>query len=617
MESYERFGRYLILDHVQDGGMAKVSRALMMGDQAKKIVIIKQMKKNIAEEPDFVTMFMDEVKTTFDLKHPSIAQTFDYGTLNDKLFIVMEYIDGCSLRSIMKHHIRIQKQIPISLIIYMISQVCQGMYYAHSFKNKLLGKKTNIIHRDISPDNIMVSYEGYVKIIDFGIAKADTNTEHTNVGSLKGKLSYFAPEYLEGEQIDHRYDIFGLGIVLWEMLTLKTLFERDPVNFLHVLKKIQKCIISPPSTHNHDVPKALDAIVMKALQKNPTHRYRDMAEFNHELMKFLNSYDRNFVAHHLQEYISLLFSDQIKRNQDTILEYGKIDLTKYWNNFKNEQSGIHNTIKPINNTEELMLDKHKHEYEKKVENKYLKQKESKHSDVKLMDKYGRVDDVPDFLKDEKQVHPTLTFDPSPNDIDDTKRKVSKLEKIIIVIAFLYASGWSINKIYPYRVIYSHIMNEQGTLILSGITASKDLQVFINERQIVDFKKPQNVPINQTFYVRYIKKGMVPTIIPVTLNNRGEEKKLPLPKFSKSPSGVAILECEEGKDFPPDSKLIIEMPSGNVLYIISLPFDRIHLPVGTYKAHFNEQDLSFDIRKDLQSTIKIVKPKVTKEKKNNL
>lgn len=333
----ERFGRYLILDHLVDGGMAKICRARFLGEQADKVVAIKMVQPQFSSDDSFKTMFMDEIKLTFGLIHPNIVQTYDYGLHKGQLFVAMEYCDGRNLKEYLDKLRERKFVFPVEISVHIITQVCQGLHYAHTFTDKLTGKEANIIHRDISPHNIMLTFDGAVKIIDFGIAKSETNSEATQAGTIKGKLSYLAPEYLEGHDLDPRYDEFAVGITLWEMLCSRKLFKAN--NDLAVLKKIQECKIAPPSTINPNVPKELDEIVMKALHKDRNKRYENMEQLNRALIKFLYTNYPDFNATDLSYFAKELFKQEIKTDREKLFEFGKINLRPYLNELKKELEG--------------------------------------------------------------------------------------------------------------------------------------------------------------------------------------------------------------------------------------------------------------------------------------
>lgn len=333
----ERFGRYLILDHLVDGGMAKICRARFLGEQADKVVAIKMVQPQFSKDEAFKTMFMDEIKVTFGLLHPNVIQTYDYGLNKGQLFVAMEYCDGQNLKEFLEKLKERKFVFPVEISTYIISQACQGLYYAHTFRDKLTGTEANIIHRDISPHNIMLTYDGAVKIIDFGIAKSQSNSEATQAGTIKGKLSYLAPEYLEGLELDPRYDQFALGITLWEMLCSRKLFKEN--NDLAVLKKIQECKVPVPSSINPNVPKELDEIVLKALSKDRNKRFDNLDQMNRALMKFLYAKFPDFNATDLSYFSQELFKDEIKKDREKMFEFGKIDLRPYLDEVKKETEG--------------------------------------------------------------------------------------------------------------------------------------------------------------------------------------------------------------------------------------------------------------------------------------
>ncbi len=336
-EKRERFGRYLILDHLVDGGMAKICRARFLGEQADKIVAIKMVQPQYSADEAFKTMFMDEIKVTFGLLHPNIIQTYDYGVHKGQLFVAMEYCDGRNLKEYLEKLKERKFVFPIEVSTYIVAQMCQGLYYAHTFRDKLTGQETNIVHRDISPHNVMLTYDGSVKVIDFGIAKSQTNSEATQAGTIKGKLSYLAPEYLEGLELDGRYDQFAVGITLWEMLCMRKLFQEK--NDLAVLKKIQECKVPPPSSINPRVPKELDEIVLKALSKDRNNRYEDLDKMNRALMKLLYAKYPDFNSTDVAYFAQELFKEDIMKDREMLFEFGKIDIKPFLDDLKRELEG--------------------------------------------------------------------------------------------------------------------------------------------------------------------------------------------------------------------------------------------------------------------------------------
>ena len=219
------FGDYFLLEKLNTGGMAEVYKAKTFGVEGfERIVAVKKILPSIAEDKEFISMFIDEAKIAGQLTHANIAQIFDLGNINDEYYIALEYVPGHDLRVIFDRCVRTGRKLDIGMVCFVVSKICEGLDYAHN-KKDANGEPMNIIHRDISPQNILLSYDGECKLIDFGIAKATNKSSATQVGILKGKFSYMSPEQVSGKaNIDRRSDIFALGIVLFELLTLKRLF---------------------------------------------------------------------------------------------------------------------------------------------------------------------------------------------------------------------------------------------------------------------------------------------------------------------------------------------------------------------------------------------------------
>lgn len=334
-----RFGKYVLLDHLVNGGMAEIYRAIPLPDPdspvkvADKVIAVKMINETFSKDADYKQMFNDEIKVAYGLIHPNVSQTYAYGEKQGRLFTAMEYIDGRNIKQYIERKIIFPKEIAV----YITAQAALGLDYVHKFKDKLSGRSLNIIHRDISPQNIMLQYEGSVKIIDFGIAKAETNTQETQAGTLKGKVSYLAPEYLvENVKLDHRYDQFSLGVVLWELLTHQKLF--DGQNEMAIIKKVFECKIPAPSSINPSIDKDLDAIVLKALSKKREDRYVDMDDFYQALQSYLNNKFPEFNTKTVANFLMRNMGQEIKEEQYRMMEFGKIDLTPFIEDAQNEET---------------------------------------------------------------------------------------------------------------------------------------------------------------------------------------------------------------------------------------------------------------------------------------
>lgn len=318
-EVLKKFGRYFLLDHIAQGGMAEIYRARLASvDGAGRLMVIKKIQAGYGANVEFLQMFKSEIKVTMGFNHPNIVQLYDFGEENSQPYIAMEWVDGKSLRQFGTRFAELKLTFPVELAAFITEQAASGLHYAHSFKDKITGAPLNIVHRDISPQNILISFEGSVKVIDFGIAKATVNSESTRAGVIKGKPSYLSPEQISGEVLDGRSDIFALGAVLWELLTGKKLFAGE--NDLAVLKLIESAQthVKPPSTLNPKVPKELDYIVLKSLTKQREKRYQSAEELQRALHKFLYAYMPEFNPSDLAYYAKDLFKNEIVEDRKKI-----------------------------------------------------------------------------------------------------------------------------------------------------------------------------------------------------------------------------------------------------------------------------------------------------------
>ena len=263
-------------------------------------------------------MFRDEIRVSMGLTHPNIATLHDFGEENGQPYIVMEWVDGKDLRQHISRLNDFGQPIPVDLAALIISEAASGLHYAHTFRDKATGSALNIVHRDISPRNILISYDGIVKVIDFGIAKATSNLDVTNSGMIKGKPSYLAPEQLSKVPVDRRCDIFSLGTVLWELLIGKKLFA-GPDDF-GTIKQIENCDthVQPPSALRPDIPKTLDEIVLKALKKNPDDRYSSAEEFQMALLHFAQEIRPDIHVRNIARLTKELFLEEIEDDSEIL-----------------------------------------------------------------------------------------------------------------------------------------------------------------------------------------------------------------------------------------------------------------------------------------------------------
>jgi serine/threonine protein kinase len=311
------FGKFCLLERISVGGMAEIYRAkLLNAPQFKRFMAIKRVLPSLVADNEFITMFIDEARISVELNHPNICQIYELGRLNDAHYMVMEYIPGHDLLSIQKYYRSQRKIMSVSQACFIIAQVAQGLDFAHRATDRT-GQPLGIVHRDISPQNVLVSYEGLVKLIDFGVAKAASKNSKTQAGVLKGKFGYMSPEQADAAQnIDNRSDLFGLGTVFWELLTGRRLFydENDYVT----LEKVRNCAVPPPSGYNHLVPPQVDAIVMKALQREARDRYGSGGQMAQDLWAFIGTGNPPYTQNHLQHWMCAAFADDLKREWEKI-----------------------------------------------------------------------------------------------------------------------------------------------------------------------------------------------------------------------------------------------------------------------------------------------------------
>jgi TonB family protein len=285
----DRFGQYEILERIASGGMAELYKARLTGVEGfQKIVAIKKILPHLADNEEFIAMFANEAKLAAQLNHPHIVHIFDLGKIEGGgYFIAMEYVDGRDLRGLLHSAREVGSPLPIPLAVYVASKVAAALDYAHRRRDPD-GRDMSIVHRDVSPQNILISYEGDIKLCDFGIAKAASKASTTQSGALKGKVQYMSPEQAWGKPIDRRSDLFSLGSVLFEMLTDQKLFRGD--SDLTVLEKVRAAEVVAPSSISPEVSPNLDAIVLKALAREPEERYANAADMLRDLEAVLYAY---------------------------------------------------------------------------------------------------------------------------------------------------------------------------------------------------------------------------------------------------------------------------------------------------------------------------------------
>ena len=311
-----RFGKYTLVDRIAVGGMAEIFLARQAGLEGfEKTIVIKRIRPHLSKQPNFVKMFLNEAKLAAQLNHPNIVQIYDLGKINESYFIAMEYIFGRDMRRIIPKADALGIPFPMVYALKIASSVCEGLYYAHQ-RTDIYGHALHIVHRDVTPENIFVSFDGTVKVLDFGIAKAANQIEQTRAGEIKGKLSYMSPEQCMGKSLDNRSDLFSLGVVLYEWLTGFKLFTGD--SEVAILKSITEGKIYAPSYFKADIPEAVEAILMKALEKDRERRYQTAWEMQYDLDQFLSQYEFTPSNIHLSNFLKQLFNDELEEERERL-----------------------------------------------------------------------------------------------------------------------------------------------------------------------------------------------------------------------------------------------------------------------------------------------------------
>lgn len=331
------YGSYVLLEKVATGGMAELFKAKRRGVQGfQKIVAIKKILSHLIDNEDFVTMFIDEAKLAAQLNHPNIAQIYDLGKIEKSFYIAMEYVEGYDLRNIYKECQKKSVFMPEPLVLYVASKILSALDYAHR-KKGLDMKDLKIVHRDVSPQNILISKDGDVKLVDFGIAKAATKASQTQAGALKGKLLYMSPEQAWGKAIDNRSDLFSLGSVLYEGLTDKKCFLAD--SEISILEKVRSVKYESINDLNPSISGHTIDIVTKSLAKENEERYQSAKEMEQEIGKMLDALPFAVRERELADFIDALYTGNIEKINEikTAMTVEKEDKKAVVTNFVKEE----------------------------------------------------------------------------------------------------------------------------------------------------------------------------------------------------------------------------------------------------------------------------------------
>ncbi len=316
------FGRYELLIEMGRGGMATLFLAQIRGPQNfEKLLAIKKIHNHLAIETEFVHMFLDEARISALIQHPNVASIFDLGKIDDSYFIAMEYIHGQNLNDVLKGASRNRGVFGWEHACHIVADAAAGLHAAHELKRKD-GTALEVVHRDVSPHNILISYDGHVKVVDFGIAYAAERVSQTKAGTLKGKVGYMAPEQTSSAQVDRRADVFCLGILLYEMCTLRRLFRG--ATEAETIMLVRAADVPQPRAVNPDIPIQLERILLRTLQADPDRRYATAEQLSEELDAFLIGQKKRITRSGLAELMEKLFYDR-RRLKDEQIQHAMDD----------------------------------------------------------------------------------------------------------------------------------------------------------------------------------------------------------------------------------------------------------------------------------------------------
>ncbi len=308
------FGKYLLMRRLALGGMAEIFLAKSLGAEGfQRDVVIKRILPSYSEDEAFVAMFIDEARIAARLHHPNIVQIFDFDKAEDSYYIAMEFVDGRDLRKVLDRGLRTGKRLTPLRAMHVVADIAAGLRHAHIARGDD-GKPLNVVHRDVSPHNIVMAFGGESKILDFGIAKAAARSTKTRVGTVKGKCSYMSPEQARGRHLDGRSDMFALCAIGWEILTGRKLFDGD--TDFEILNNVLTHEIPVPSSLNPAVTPDLDAILMKGMSRDRDARYPDMAAFEKELRNYEFRHAKGLDEVAIAPYLQDLFAEEMPVHDD-------------------------------------------------------------------------------------------------------------------------------------------------------------------------------------------------------------------------------------------------------------------------------------------------------------
>jgi eukaryotic-like serine/threonine-protein kinase len=332
-------GRYALYGKLASGGMATVHFGRLLGPVGfSRTVAIKRLHPQFAKDPEFVAMFLDEARLAARIQHPNVVATVDVVAMEEELFLVMDYIRGESLSRLLRGAKRLNLDLPEGFVANVVACMLHGLHAAHEATDER-GQPLAVVHRDVSPQNVLVGIDGVARVLDFGVAKAAARVQVTRDGQMKGKLAYMSPEQLSGVSVDRRSDVFAAGVVLWEALTGERLFTGDDAS--EVLTKILREPVRPPSSVNPKVRREIDAVALRALDKNPNTRFQSAREFAVAVEEAMQLMSPRSVG----EWVERIAGESLEKRERALAEIESISSVNELSSVTPSDPGFMKTLK--------------------------------------------------------------------------------------------------------------------------------------------------------------------------------------------------------------------------------------------------------------------------------
>ncbi|MBK6848686.1 MAG: protein kinase [Proteobacteria bacterium] len=347
MQLAQQLGRYHMLDRIAYGGMAEIFRGKTFDSEGREhLVAIKRLFRSLAEDDAFLQMLIDEARIASVLNHPNIARVYEFARCDDEYFLAMEYVDGKDLRALIDLGRTRGILLPIEHLVLIISDALDGLHFAHE-QVDADGRPLDIVHRDVSPSNVLVSYAGAVKLCDFGIAKATLSQVQTRAGVIKGKIRYMSPEQTRGLPLDRRSDVFSMGAVFYELLTQRPAFEAE--SDMGLIVRVREARYEKPTRYNPDLPRPVLRILQRALARSPEARYATAADFADDLRGYLSRAHPRYERQQLARLMSDLFAREIAESQRRLNDFvlGQADPEALGDDLLGIPSQAHTLFSPV------------------------------------------------------------------------------------------------------------------------------------------------------------------------------------------------------------------------------------------------------------------------------